>query len=1099
MNAIDIIELSQDAFLIVRGAHVVSANQAAESLFRQCGRQQPLPGASLDELWEACEAGGEPHRAVTRVRMRASVGVAPLLELAQTPRDASDAEYAIRMRKATPQPDPAADGESSDRQRPWTAEQAATQARLELFQAVMDNSADALIIIDRQSMRYLAANQSALRWAGLSHEQLMAVEPHELAWKGATLSELEAEYDAVIASSPQPRVSFAWHKRTDGSRFPSEKTRTALKVAGRWVVIISMRDITERHAAQYAAERFRAAIDASGDAIVLVCPESATVVDANEAALALNGAALQDEPAAYRQVVQMHPQIEVAETRIQRPDGSWLDIERRRSAFETQNGWLVVVAMRDITERKAAERGLELFQTAMDSSLDALAIVDRASMRYVAANQTIVRWSGLTHAQFMALDPYERAWVGAAREELEAEYDRVIAMSPQPRVTIEYRERRDGSVFPSEVVRVGLKVKGNWVIALSVRDITDRMTDQRKLDLLNTAVNEAADAIVVLDPRELAYIHVNEAAARVLGISREELMRLGPVGFAQAMGFAADADAVRAVYAEPIAMYPQPVTSVRTATRNGQVLVFESTRRAVRLGDAWLVIAVQRDITERHMAMRRQERLVAALNESAEGIYVSDPVTMRYVDVNEAAARFFGMSRDEMLRVGPVGTNRLLGLGSESNLPAYFQELIACHPEIKSGIGSVQPPGAAAPTMLEYTRRAVCVDGGWLILTVSRDVTERVATQRRLEQLRAAVNEATDMVMVIDPIAMEFVEFNEATARQFGLSRELMLERGMAWVVRHLGIWTPEELGELFAGLIARYPASRTEVAPFIVKGMPDKVIESTLRAVQMEGQWLIINVGRDVTERVRAEEELGLRMQELSRSNRELEQFAYVTSHDLSEPLRMVASYTQLLARRYAGKFDGDAREFMDYIVGGAQRMKRMIDDLLLYSRAGRVDPALREWPLDKLLDEALKNLSHAIGEANARIERPAALPALACDQSGLTQVFQNLVANAIKFRGDAPPVIRIEATRADGDWTVSVTDNGIGILPAYFDRIFVLFQRLHAQSAYEGTGMGLSICKKIIERHGGSIWVESAPGQGACFKFRLPGYSRFAVRPAS
>lgn len=199
-----------------------------------------------------------------------------------------------------------------------------------------------------------------------------------------------------------------------------------------------------------------------------------------------------------------------------------------------------------------------------------------------------------------------------------------------------------------------------------------------------------------------------------------------------------------------------------------------------------------------------------------------------------------------------------------------------------------------------------------------------------------------------------------------------------------------------------------------------------------------------------------------------------------------MVASYTQLLSRRYADKFDDDGREFIKYAVDGAQRMKQLIDDLLMYSRAGRSRAPMRMMRLDRALDDALANLAHAIERNGATVER-GPMPELVCEKAGLTQVFQNLVGNAIKFRGDAAPVVRIAATEDDQFWTLSVADNGIGIAPEYFQRIFIIFQRLHSRSKYEGTGIGLSICKKIVERHGGQITVTCGPGQGTTFRFTL------------
>jgi PAS domain S-box-containing protein len=243
----------------------------------------------------------------------------------------------------------------------------------------------------------------------------------------------------------------------------------------------------------------------------------------------------------------------------------------------------------------------------------------------------------------------------------------------------------------------------------------------------------------------------------------------------------------------------------------------------------------------------------------------------------------------------------------------------------------------------------------------------------------------------------------------------------------------------------------------------------------------------RDITERKHAEEALQNTLADLERSNKELEQFAYVASHDLQEPLRMVSSYTQLLARRYQGKLGKDADEFIAYAVDGANNMQRLINDLLAYSRVGTRGKPPAHTPAGAALDRALENLKLAVEESGAEISR-GALPSVAADEGQLSQLFQNLVANAIKFRGEKPPKIRIECEPRGKEWIFSVRDNGIGIDPQYFDRIFIIFQRLHERGKYPGTGIGLAVCKKIVQRHGGRIWVESEPGQGATFHFSLP-----------
>jgi PAS domain S-box-containing protein len=241
-----------------------------------------------------------------------------------------------------------------------------------------------------------------------------------------------------------------------------------------------------------------------------------------------------------------------------------------------------------------------------------------------------------------------------------------------------------------------------------------------------------------------------------------------------------------------------------------------------------------------------------------------------------------------------------------------------------------------------------------------------------------------------------------------------------------------------------------------------------------------------DETARKQAEDALRQTAEALARSNRELEQFAYVASHDLQEPLRMVASYTQLLARRYKDQLDATAHDYIQFAVLGARRMQELINDLLTYSRVGTQGKPFAATDCEQVLADALANLKLVVEESGAVITHDS-LPTLCADRGQLAQVFQNLISNALKFCGMAPPRIHVGAECRDGEWRLRVTDNGIGIDPQYFDRIFMIFQRLHTRDEYPGTGIGLALCKKIVERHGGRIWVESETGKGSTFCFTL------------
>jgi light-regulated signal transduction histidine kinase (bacteriophytochrome) len=258
----------------------------------------------------------------------------------------------------------------------------------------------------------------------------------------------------------------------------------------------------------------------------------------------------------------------------------------------------------------------------------------------------------------------------------------------------------------------------------------------------------------------------------------------------------------------------------------------------------------------------------------------------------------------------------------------------------------------------------------------------------------------------------------------------------------------------------------------------------------------------RDVSERKMSEAKLQILAGELEQKNQELQQFVYVASHDLREPLRTMASYTQLLARRYKEKLDADANDFIGYVVNAAARMQALIDDLLTYSRLGRQtkSPVLTDF--EAVLHEVVENLSTTIGESGAVVTHDP-LPTLSAEATEMTQLYQNLIANALKFHGKDPPRVHISAqerqrprdgnlggpnSQPETEWLFSVRDNGIGIDPKNAGRIFMIFQRLHTQEEYPGTGIGLAICKKIVEQNGGRIWVESEPGKGTTFYFTIP-----------
>jgi len=376
-------------------------------------------------------------------------------------------------------------------------------------------------------------------------------------------------------------------------------------------------------------------------------------------------------------------------------------------------------------------------------------------------------------------------------------------------------------------------------------------------------------------------------------------------------------------------------------------------------------------------------------------------------------------------------------------------------------------------------------DGG--VVSLRTDVTNLKEIQETLILRDRAIAAVVSGVVVTDPQQPDnpIVDVNPAFERITGYSKAEALGRNCRFLQ---GVETePASVALLGEGIEQARDCQavlknyRKDGTPFWNEVIITPVWDAAGKLIHFVG------VLTDVTERVEAQKALERVLAELNRSNRELEQFAYMVSHDLQEPLRMVASYTQLLARRYKDQLDANANDFINYAVDGAQRMQGFIQDLLQYSRVGTHGHPMERIRVAEVVERTLENLRFAIEEKAARVVC-GEMPELEADALQLGQLFQNLIGNALKFTGPEPVRVDISATRKEGEWEFVVRDNGIGIPPQDAERIFAIFQRLHTRQDYPGTGLGLAICKRIVERHRGRIWVESETGQGASFHFTLP-----------
>lgn len=376
-------------------------------------------------------------------------------------------------------------------------------------------------------------------------------------------------------------------------------------------------------------------------------------------------------------------------------------------------------------------------------------------------------------------------------------------------------------------------------------------------------------------------------------------------------------------------------------------------------------------------------------------------------------------------------------------------------------------------------------------------IAELESLESRHEQVEEALRHEKELLEALMNTARDSIYFKDRQFRLMRINRKMMEDLNLEDESQAVGKTDIELFGEEFAQKTRademRILATGEPIVDLIEgRQLPDGQVNwtstSKVPVRNNRGEVVgIIGITREINERKRMEDKLRQTLEDLERSNAELEQFTNIASHDLQEPLRMVSSYLQLLHRRYEDKLDSDAKEFIEYAVDGAIRMQKMINALLIYSRVGTRGSTFEPTDCEMVLSQTLDNLKLTIKDSGAVITQDV-LPTVKADTSQLAQLFQNLISNAIKFHGEELPRIHISAKQEGEKWIFSVGDNGIGIEAEAADRIFQMFQRLHSTSEYPGTGIGLAVCKRIVERHGGDIWVESESGKGSTFYFTIP-----------
>ncbi len=761
---------------------------------------------------------------------------------------------------------------------------------------------------------------------------------------------------------------------------------------------------------------------------------------------------------------------------------------------------LETVAENDRAEMEGRYRGL------LEAAPDAMIVVNEAGeivlLNVQAEKQFGYRRDELLGQQVKNIIPEgfaERLIADGTRSAAEA-------LAQQIGTGIELVARRkDGTAFPIEIMLSPLQSAEGILVTAAIRDITVRKDAETHLATMQKVRSRMEEELrdseeryrLLLDGvRDYAIYMLNvdgdivtwtSAAERLKGYAPDEI-----IGRNYSCFFPQD---------EIDAGRPQEILRLAASTgrhaehglrvrKDGSTFLASLTFTALRNAAGHLrgFSEFSHDLSERKESEARYRGLLEAAPDAMVVVNAAGEIVL----LNVQAEKQFGYRRDELVgqqvrNIIPEGfAERLIADGTRSAADALAQQ-------IGTGIEllALRKDGSEFP--IEIMLSPLGAGDEILVTAAIRDISVRKAAATHLahmEQRYRGLLEAAPDAMVVVNGAGEIVLLNAQAENQFGYRRDELLGQQVKNII-------PDGFAErlIADGLRSAADALAQQIGTGIEltarrKNGTEFPIELMLSPLESIDGILVTVAIRDISARRKADADLLAKVDELKRSNEELQQFAYVASHDLQEPLRMVASYTQLLSRRYKGRLDADADDFIAFAVDGANRMQRLIQDLLEYSRVGTKGRELASTSSENALKQALLNLRGAI-ENSCAIVTHDSLPMVRADEMQLVQLFQNLVGNAIKYQSPGVaglPRVHVAAAAQRGKWLFSVQDNGLGIEAKYFDKIFGMFQRLHKRDEFAGTGIGLAICRKIVARHGGDISVQSQPGHGSTFMFSLP-----------
>ena len=861
--------------------------------------------------------------------------------------------------------------------------------------------------------------------------------------------------------------------------------------------IAIFRNVTQRKKAEEKQAMLAAIIESSDDAIISITLDG-TVTSWNQGAERLFG--YTNEEISGHSVFVLSPphkvkedpellekikkgiRIEHYETERIKKDGTAIPVAITLSPIKDMSGNINGVSkiVHDITDRKKAQ---EQIRQVVESSPNSLVLVDKEGKILLVNSQT-EKLFGYSRSEM--LEHKIEMLIPERFRQNHPDLRKGFMRAPKTRMMGETKNifglRKNGTEVPLEIGLSPVSSNQGIQVLATIVDITERKKAAEELkqttEFLNTILENIPDMIFVKDAKELRFLRFNNAGEELLGFKKQDMIGKNDYDFfpKEQADFFTSKD--RLVLKDG-KMLDIPEESITTKYKGTRILDTKKIPVLDTNGEALYLLGISHDITERKKAedelKKSNERFMQIFDANPIGMTITNFETGTFQYVNQSFIQIFGYSSKEVIGKTSMELNLV-----ESEIRAKIGSRLRNGEEIKDiEVLARKKNGETFWSLASI--QTLLIDGKKAILSSFHDITDR---KKAAEQFQQIVESSPNALILVNKEG-EIILANSQTEKLFGYNpKDLITQKVEILIPERYRKTHPDHRNGFFVK-----PELRT------LKGSPDVYglrkngtevpLEISLSPISGPQGMQALATIVDITERKKVVEELKQKSEELIRSNTELEQFAYVASHDLQEPLRMVTSYLQLLENRYKDKLDKDANEFIAFAVDGSARMKTLILSLLEYSRVNKVKP-FEEIDVNQLLKDVLKNISTSIKESNAIIKIDE-LPKIKGDPILINQLFQNLIENGIKFREARTPEIHISGKKENNEYIFSVQDNGIGIKKEYMNKLFVIFQRLNSKEKYPGTGIGLAICKKIVEKHGGKIWVESEENKGSTFYFTI------------